>query len=626
MMDWPTNDTEGQIQRRLDTTYASTRNQQIRSTDANAGNGDIRFLPLLEIRMPNQPGHYANLPVLNSAPTNRNASLTVDQWLDTTELTSFGISVRDVDETSGDLVALVPVSLVSDETGGGFAAFSSRMLYYPTQGGALADWGSSHQVRLIWMVEMITDECIDPDDDPVTCARQDTLQIIHIYDDEWELTGLSISEDRGLDVAIVYEDPVRDDDLTLDDQLWETSWNLNNTFLRGRDCPILVSTTCLNSDGARDVTIANLPGQIDAWSGGNHFLSVQRHSFPHEGYVGKIMMEITPQLLDSEFTPFEARTNPTLLFLQERTSRSVNLEDVSATFTNTADLDFHPDKAQEVVLATMSWTPYKRVGGQWQTYPLEEYLTLLEARLGQDQDFTFDTPTDEEKSGKLLWAQMYYASLNQGLAGIAEIAGKTAWVESVGALEEPDFEPSFADATFNFNGIVALAFEYQRHLTELATSSRTIYSTFTKWDKFYSMFNVSSLGLSSAKALRALQFGTHAAIGATVLIGGCRDHHCDCRAGDRGPRACGHRHNGRTRRWGNDLSCADSDGHGPDGRHGQGVRGGRRLDESGGDGEDRTILTVLWDDCCRRSRFRAFRLSGPLRCDNAGYRFRRSSE
>ena len=63
IFDWPTWDTTGQIQRRLNTTFANTENSKIVSDDPRAGNGDIRLVPMLEVTMPYTNGHYANLPI-----------------------------------------------------------------------------------------------------------------------------------------------------------------------------------------------------------------------------------------------------------------------------------------------------------------------------------------------------------------------------------------------------------------------------------------------------------------------------------------------------------------------------------------------------------------------------------
>src|SRR5690606_29687000 len=123
-----------------------------------------------------------------------------------------------------DLLIYAPVSVDTNPDTGLGVAFSARMPYFPQQGtdgdSSVVDWGSSHRVRLVWLVQMLSDQCMVDGDNPATCAREDVMQVINIYAEEWTLTGLSISEEHGVDLAMIYEGPTLDNDLTLDDQLW----------------------------------------------------------------------------------------------------------------------------------------------------------------------------------------------------------------------------------------------------------------------------------------------------------------------------------------------------------------------------------------------------------------------
>ncbi|MFN8497212.1 MAG: LamG-like jellyroll fold domain-containing protein [Anaerolineae bacterium] len=51
VLDWPSNDTEGQVQRVKDTTFADHLTPQQVAADPNSRNGDLRLLPMLELRM-----------------------------------------------------------------------------------------------------------------------------------------------------------------------------------------------------------------------------------------------------------------------------------------------------------------------------------------------------------------------------------------------------------------------------------------------------------------------------------------------------------------------------------------------------------------------------------------------
>ena len=521
ILDWPS-DTQGQIQHGLDTTFATTQNTDIRSTGANADYGDIRLVPMMEITMPFRPGHYSNLPVTGGLPSLRPLFAPVGFWLDTGDLDPYSITVRDADIT-GNLVAYVPLTLVTDESGGGLEAFSSRMIYHPEQGtNGVVDWGNAHEVRLMWLVQMITDACENEDDDPATCTRADTLSVIHVYEEEWQLTGLSVSEDHGLDVAILYEDPAKDDNLSLDDQLWMVSWNMNNTFLRGRDCDTLVGDEC-QGDGARAVTISNLASQVSSWSGGTSFVQVDTFDYPHEGYIALFTMTEIPSLLDTVFTPYGAKTNPTLLVAEEKTNRSVNLEDSGSSFTNLVSLDFDPDEVQEVKVASMSWAPYRYVDGSWGHYDLTEYLTLLESRLGDDAEFITDDLTEDEAAGKLVWGQIFYTSLNQGYVGVVEINDNTVWFANIDAdaASEAEYGADWHGSTCN--GICTVSRSYKKLLGLALERAGTVYGSQGGWEAFYSVFNVNTFDLATARALQTVQTATNYAIGfsaALVVVGG----------------------------------------------------------------------------------------------------------
>ena len=287
ILDWPTGDYEGQIQRGLDTTFATTTDPDAQSNDDNAANGDIKIYPILEITIPYSDGHYGNLPVLGTAPSTRDLNDTITDWLDETELDPYSISVSDVDETSGNLSVYVPLSTVEGAEGDSTVAFGAQMLYYPSQGtNGIVDWGSNHEYRIYWVVQMITNDCIDDSEDPTTCTREDELSIIQMYEESWELTGLNVTEDHGLDMAMLYEDPTQDDDLELDDQLWTYGYNLMNTFIAGLDCDSVDANGNCIGDGNRDVTLANLQTKMDEWIGtpADNYTEVVQNSYLHQDY------------------------------------------------------------------------------------------------------------------------------------------------------------------------------------------------------------------------------------------------------------------------------------------------------------------------------------------------------
>ena len=77
VLDWPAHDSQGNIRRYFDTTFANSGNVAIRNDDANAGNGDIRLIPMISLRVPKQVGHFGNLPVrAGAAPLTASSTIT----------------------------------------------------------------------------------------------------------------------------------------------------------------------------------------------------------------------------------------------------------------------------------------------------------------------------------------------------------------------------------------------------------------------------------------------------------------------------------------------------------------------------------------------------------------------
>ncbi|MCP4429205.1 MAG: hypothetical protein GY803_32370, partial [Chloroflexi bacterium] len=373
------------------------------------------------------------------------------------------------------------------------------------------------EARLVWLVQMITDQCDDPQADPQTCARTDTLDVIHIYEESWTLTGLSVSEEHGLDVALLYEDPAQDLDLFVDDDLWQVSWNLNNTFLRGRDCDTMIGDQC-QGDGSRDVTINNMAAQINSWSGGSSTVQVTTFTnYAHQGYLADIGMTQTAVTLDTHFTPYATETNPTLLFAQEAASRSLNLDQAVTSFTNAVTLDLDPATVKEVVTAGLKWAPYHYVNGEWQTYDLAEYLTLLEYNLSQNYSFMADVVTAqiEEKEGKLLWGQIYYTALYGGTVSSVEQDGALLWVPEIDVLSEDDYDANWSGGG---TGLAAVADKYADQFSLLISSVRTTHKTSGKWGKFYRAFNASSFDIRIGRELLLVQKMSGFTVRATMAL------------------------------------------------------------------------------------------------------------
>jgi hypothetical protein len=95
-----------------------------------------------------------------------------DKMVDTTPLQPYGISVREKND-AGALLVYIPLSVVADPTGGAAVAFSARMIYWPATADA---WQQAQQVRVVWLVQMLTDQCDTTGFTPSAAAQADSSQ------------------------------------------------------------------------------------------------------------------------------------------------------------------------------------------------------------------------------------------------------------------------------------------------------------------------------------------------------------------------------------------------------------------------------------------------------------------
>ncbi len=513
ILDWPSGDYEGQIQRALTTTFATTADEDAYSTDSNASYGDIKIFPMLEIYIPYSEGHYGNLPVNSTyVGISRTLGLTVSQWLDTTELDPYGITVVDADETSGDLVAYVPLVSTSSSAGDTTVAFSAQIVYFPTQDS----WGADHEYRVTWIVQMITDYCADgvdedgdgdPDnEDSTECEREDDLSIIHSYEEEWEMTGFSISEEQGYDVTLIYEDPSQDPDLTYDDSLWLYGWNLTNMFITGLDCDTVVNGDC-QGDGERDVTLANLNTYLNVWATNENgtdlsYEGVVNKSYPHSGYFSVVAMTDTLDILDSAFTSYASQTYPSILIASETVNRSASLNTLDTVPTGTLTFDMTDVVSLTIAGLSIATYEYDNSTGGWDGVDSGSYLAYLTSTLEEVDYFQAEDDSDEsvdEAEGKLIWAQSFYTALANGQGGYVETGGESYYTPT---LIEEDAETLWEQTAVSLNvlsnGLIAkkLAGTFSYMVQQQIQYGTTI-TTQKLWASVKSLYSVSNYSVTS---------------------------------------------------------------------------------------------------------------------------------
>ncbi len=438
VLDWPDGDTQGQIQRdsafrdddkRVKTFFDECVRQAVATTPCQMSpdaNGDIKLIPMLEIELPPAPN---NLPSAS-------------------ELNTFGgISVKDLDKT-GAKVAYVPLQVTTDPKTENRSAFYGNMLFRPG-----ASWGAADKVRLVWMVQMLVDQCQDTENgscvsyiDPVTKKdMHNQLQIVQTYYDSFTVTGVNVREDHGDNYAIAYEDPKVDDDLNNDNALVPLETGLEATFLADRLCDPKTSAGCdgktpdltVNGRGINAPTIADRFDRLKnegvseqaRWDISNTLRVVNKSYEYRDQALATLAMTDTKAILDN-FTPFwkpAAPITPTLLFAREETFRALNLSQVNKGNIvkwngNQLTLDFNADGGTPLTtLAGLNWAPYRFDGSRWQSEPMDQYWNEL-SRRSEGAEPTLDP---DVAAGHVGIFKLYYLAVNNGTSNVVHIGNVT---------------------------------------------------------------------------------------------------------------------------------------------------------------------------------------------------------
>ncbi len=451
VLDWPTDDRDGQVKRVFDNTLGEVNQSDAAS---NSYNGDMRLTPMMEIEIPYQAGGYGNLPVKLEYSGEITASTPVAMWLDSTQTDIFGISIKKKDE-QGTLLAYVPLALTRDTVGDSPAAFSGRMFYRPSGD----DWGKNHEIRLVWMVQMLNDYC-DTSDIPEggsytewcagTTHWKTNMSVVQTYYDDWSLTGLSVREDHGIEAGFIFEDPdvatIAPDynsDTYYEGHLLGLADSLGKSFVAGR----------VNSNGDRDLTLNDVAARFDSrqnggvseterWGMPQDTFMVETFDIEHQGLLGMIPMTYTKQILNDYFTTGnQAKIDaPALLFAREETYRSVSLD---SGIQNGNRYVASLDGVDRDVLASMQLMTYQyQDTGAWNAYPLDEYWAdHLEGRL--EAPFQQKWGNADAAAGALIVTRAIYTSLSYGLTSIVQ-SGDTAL-----SLPEATSDTSLEDITDN---------------------------------------------------------------------------------------------------------------------------------------------------------------------------------
>ena len=219
VLDWPSGDTKGQIQRTYDTTFSNPKNGEP-SGDSNAANGDIQVSASIELRIPVTATDCGNLPIKSGQTCGANTGDKTIGWLDTELLQKNGIIANwgtkpDRTNTKDEIWLTIPLQAETDASGS-TVAYRATVAYTTARN---SQWLNAHNARLQWTIMGLQDFC--PSDSTTDwkwngtqCVadgkppkdRTESVGLLHTYYSNFEVTGINATHHLGTNVAIIAED------------------------------------------------------------------------------------------------------------------------------------------------------------------------------------------------------------------------------------------------------------------------------------------------------------------------------------------------------------------------------------------------------------------------------------
>ena len=445
VLDWPGNDTQGQIQRVHDTTYADRDGYE---GVPNASNGDMILIPLLEFEITyNAANPSAGLPISGTYNVANIKNYGDLAWLDTAALAQLGISAR-TGANDQTLLLWAPLNLVYDTVGDTPVAWQARMMYRPRTG--VNNLGNDQNVRLLWMVQVLTDRCDTTDmgdEDPESWCADHTHwttapTVVQTYYDDFYVTSLTAREDHGGQLALLAE-PDNVGNPNYDDHLWHLADTLQSALIGAQAKP----------DGSR-FGVADIASYRTAWGVGN--LAQTNITLANELELAKVAATGSTDMLNRVFPQAATGSNTTLLFAGEQTVRNAALSDASASLSaNRVQLNLTANPLQTT--AALRWSPYSyRGAGVWEALAVGDYLdTLAVSGSAPTLPPVFSNSQidllaageavsdyDLLRAGAVRLAQIYYLSLTLGVTQLVAENGSRVGAETLGSHALGSSEPA----------------------------------------------------------------------------------------------------------------------------------------------------------------------------------------
>ncbi|HEX8683017.1 MAG TPA: LamG-like jellyroll fold domain-containing protein, partial [Ardenticatenaceae bacterium] len=425
VLDWPDHDTQGQITRVHDSTFASY-DPATYGDNSKMANGDILLSPMLEVQITFDPENpSAGLPI---TPTMSSAAITDYSdlsWLDTDALEEMGIAVNE-GETSDTLYLYAPLQLLEDSTGDTPVAWSTTMLYRPE--AAQETLGNDQKMRVVWLAQALTDACdttgIGTASYSEWCADEShwttSLNVIQSYYEDFYVTGVNVREDHGGTVAIVAQ-PNNVGSTKYQDRLLHLARNLETTLIQART----------EADGSR-FAVSDISGYLSTW--GVSGLNVTAFTLDDQTDLLDIASAQTTNILNRVYPSSATGKTAQLLFAGEETARTIALGSGAAMESgNRLTMDLGHALAGLTTNASLRWAPYVYEGASvWDSDDVSSRYTAWGTAL--QSSFTNsvlnslssgETISDytDARDGAVLLAQNAWLTLYAGLGSTVAMDG-----------------------------------------------------------------------------------------------------------------------------------------------------------------------------------------------------------
>jgi len=445
VLDWPANDTEGQVTRVHDTTFLDE--SSFDSDAANLDNGDMLLTPMLEIKIPAPSNNASNpsgsLPISPDFSGDITDNTDLSKWLDQDTLDQYAISVSQA-EDGASLYVYIPLTTIEDQYAGDTpVAWGAQMLYRPE----VAAWGENHNMKLVWMITALVDTCdtsemTGEDDYDTWCTNKahwtTETSIIQTYYEDFYVTGLSVREENGFKSAVIAQTDA--DSVSYENYLWHLANNLQRTFL-GSELVGGSRFDITEIENRFDDVSTHNTGDPELWGIPQGKLTVSTATFDDQisGLANLINTQI-PDMLATTYPGAAPDTRITLLVAREESYRSTTLGDSSTTSTNGSTLTVDLDSLNREMYASLGWAPYDYDGATWLSYDLYDYLDKMETKLDSVIDtaalqtlLEVDDIEEEEltKTGVIAMAKNFYLAFSQEVTTIVEIDGVPASSDTV---------------------------------------------------------------------------------------------------------------------------------------------------------------------------------------------------